>query len=163
MLIKIETLVKSQKHLVLATCAQGLPHASLMAYCVAEATPRAGGEFWLATLRGTRKFAALCENPRASLLIDDRSGEGAGDGRQGRTGAGAAGGPTLALTVEAECQPFDSTVMEGAARAALAARHPGLEGFLALPEVAMLRFVPLRYQLLSGLTETFLWSPAESA
>lgn len=153
MLIKIETLVKSQKHLVLATCGAGLPHASLMAYCVAEATPRAGGEFWLATLRGTRKFANIMQNQRASLLLDDRS---------------VAGEPSLALTVEAQCHPFGSavagsTVDEGAARAALGARHPGLAGFLALPEVAMLRFVPLRYQLLSGLTETFLWSPAESA
>lgn len=148
MLIKIETLVKSQKHLVLATCAQGLPHASLMAYCAAEATPRAGGEFWLATLRGTRKFANIMQNQRASLQLDDRS---------------VAGEPSLALTVEAQCQPFHSAVEEGAARAALVARHPGLAGFLALPDVAVLRFVPLRYQLLLGFTETFLWSPAESA
>jgi len=41
------------------------------------------------------------------------------------------------------------------------ARHPQLAGFLALDGGVLLRLLGLRWQLLSGLTEVFRWSPAE--
>jgi hypothetical protein len=147
MLKKIAELVQAQGHCVLATCADGQPHTSLMSYCPAPD----GREFWLATLADTRKYANLCANPRASLLIDDRAGD-----RQGGSGR-----PGLALTVEAELTAFADAGAEATARRALLARHPELEGFLALDGVLVLRLKGLRYQLLSGLTEVFLWSPAE--
>ena len=145
MLKKIAELVQAQGHLVLATSSEGQPHASLMSYCPSPD----GREFWLATLPGTRKYANLCANPRASLLVDDRQGD-----RQG-------GAPSLALTIEAELSPFASPVDEVAARWALLARHPELAGFLALDGVLVLRLRGLHYQLLHGLTEVFAWSPAE--
>ncbi len=144
MLNKIETLVKGSGHLALATCSEGRPHVSLMRFAVSPQAPGAGGEFWLATLRRTRKWANLQENPRASLLLDDR---------------GLAGAPGLALTVEAELRPFADAAQRQRARAGLLARHPDLEGFLSLPEVEVVRLAALRYQLLTGLTEIFVWDP----
>lgn len=144
MLNKIQALVNRVGHLSLATCAGGRPHASLMRFAVSPQTPGPGGEFWLATLRETRKFLNLRENPRASLLLDDRE---------------LAGKPGLALTVEAELIPFALEDDRQVALAGLLARHPDLEGFLALPGVEVLRFRALRYQLLTGLTENFSWEP----
>lgn len=151
MLTKIAALVKGQGHLVLATCGEGRPHASLMSFCASPEAPGAGGEFWLATLRDTRKYRNLLENGRASLLLDDRGEPGSG------------GVPGMALTVEAELGPFAREDDRARARAALLARHPALGGFLALPEAEVLRLVALRYQLLSGLTETFVWEPEENS
>ncbi|MHC1700493.1 MAG: pyridoxamine 5'-phosphate oxidase family protein [Humidesulfovibrio sp.] len=149
MLKKIEELVQAQGHLVLGTCscagAQGQPHTSLMSFCPSPD----GREFWLATLKDTRKYANLRANPRASLLLDDRGGDRAG------------GPPGLALTVEAERAAFADGADEAEARRALLARHPQLAGFLALDGVVLLRLLGLRWQLLSGLTEVFRWSPAE--
>ncbi len=151
MLNKIETLVKGSGHLALATCADGRPHVSLMRFAVSPQAPGAGGEFWLATLRRTRKWANLQENPRASLLLDDRG-----------LAVGQAGAPGLALTVEAEHRPFADAAQRQRARAGLLARHPDLEGFLALPEVEVVRLAALRYQLLTGLTEIFVWDPEKN-
>ena len=153
MLKKIALLVKSQGHLVLATCAQGEPHTSLMSFAAAPGTPETGGEFWLATLADTRKYANLQANPQASLLLDDRGGQGQGS---------APVAPSLALTVAARSVPFDTAEQEGAARQALLHRHPGLKSFLDRPEVLVIRFVATRYQLLEGLTQTFVHESAKN-
>jgi nitroimidazol reductase NimA-like FMN-containing flavoprotein (pyridoxamine 5'-phosphate oxidase superfamily) len=153
MLKKIAALVKSQGHLVLATCAQAEPHTSLMSFAAAPGTPESGGEFWLATQTDTRKYANLQANPQASLLLDDRSGQGQGS---------ALGEPSLALTVVARYVPFDTTEQEGQARQALLHRHPGLKSFLDRPEVLVIRFVATRYQLLEGLTQTFVHESAKN-
>lgn len=140
MLNKIAEFVHTQGHCVLATCGgeagSCAPHASLMAFCAAPDC----GEFWLATQKNTKKFRNLAENPRASLLIDDRS---------------AQAGPRQALTVAVHAAFFAQAAQEQAARAALLARHPGLSGFLADPDVLVLRLVAESFQLLTGLTEVF--------
>ncbi|WP_308736130.1 pyridoxamine 5'-phosphate oxidase family protein [Humidesulfovibrio sp.] len=157
MLKNIAELVQAQGHLVLATCAPGgrggQPHASLMAYCPSPD----GGEFWLATLKETRKYANLRANPRASLLLDDRVGDRVGD--RGGQGGGA---PGQALTVDVELAAFADAQAEASARRALLARHPELADFMALPGAVVLRLVGLRYQLLHGLTEVFVWSPQKN-
>ena len=149
MLKKIADLVQAQGHLVLGTCScadgEGQPHTSLMSFCPSPD----GREFWLATLADTRKYANLRANPRASLLLDDRGG------------ARECGAPSLALTVEAELAAFADAAGEAEARRALLARHPELAAFLASGGALVLRLLGLRYQLLSGLTEVFVWSPAE--
>ncbi|GAB6124457.1 hypothetical protein JCM14124_01630 [Humidesulfovibrio idahonensis] len=114
------------------------PHVSLMAYCAA---PNAG-EFWLATLKDTRKYRNLLTNPRASLLIDDRTR--------------CTGAPSQALTVSAVLQPFANAQNRESARQKLLLKHPNMLEFLANDDVLLLRFVALRLQLLSGLTEVFV-------
>jgi len=179
MLKKIEALVQGQGHCALATCsakspdmapahggtyvahggmdggAEGCgnggkepgtgaapagvgPHVSLMAYCAA---PDAS-EFWLATLKSTRKYRNLLANPQASLLIDDRTR--------------CAGAPSQALTVSAVLQPFADAESRELARRKLLARHPNMLEFLSNDDAEVLRFVALRLQLLSGLTEVFV-------
>jgi len=162
MLKKIAELVQAQGFLVLATCSPdsrgGAPHASLMACCPSPD----GHEFWLATLAATRKFANLQANPRASLLLDNRMSDRMDDRMDDRVGDRQGGSPSQALTVEAVRVPFASPADELSARRALLARHPELEGFLALDGVLVLRLLGQRYQLLSGLTEVFTWSPADN-
>lgn len=139
MLNKIAALVHSQGHCVLATCGgqPPVPHTSLMSYAAAPDC----SEFWLATLRATRKWRNLDANPAASLLIDDR-GQGAGS-------------PGSALTVSVRAQAFGRAADEAGARAALLDRHPGLASFLATEDVVLLRLKVLDFQLLTGLSEVF--------
>jgi len=144
MLKKIEALVQSQGHCALATCpapgaeGDGGPHVSLMAYCAAPGLR----EFWLATLPGTQKHRNLLANPRASLLIDDRTR--------------CAGTPGQALTVAVSLLAFSDAVAEAAARRELLGKHPELHDFLEKDGAQMLRFAVRRFQLLTGLTEVFV-------
>ena len=62
-----------------------------------------------------------------------------------------------------ELAAFADPADEARARQALLARHPELEAFLALDGVRVLRFVGRSYQLLSGPTEVFLWTPADNS
>jgi len=130
MLKEIAALVQNQRFCALATCgcdADGWPHVSLMAY----AAPADASAFWMASPPDTRKVRNLDASPRASLLIEDQA-------------------RGLALTVTARRELFATAVDEGAARAALTARHPELAAFLAGRATRMLRFSPVRFQLLTG-------------
>lgn len=68
MLETIRTLVREKDICVLATCKDGLPHTSLMAYAVDEAA----STFLLLSRMNTRKMRNLQANPEVSLLIDTR-------------------------------------------------------------------------------------------
>lgn len=136
MLKKIAALVQSQRFCALATCGNdagpgdasgGWPHVSLMAY----AAPADASAFWMASPPDTRKVRNLAASPRAGLLVEDRE-------------------RGLALTVTARCDPFATAAEEASARAALTARHPELAAFLDARATRMLRFSPVRFQLLTG-------------
>ncbi len=64
----VRALLDSQIQAVLATQHQRQPYTSLMAFAV---TPDLR-QIVFATYRATRKYANLLDNPRASLLIDNR-------------------------------------------------------------------------------------------
>ena len=70
----VRTLLDCQAHGVLATQHERQPYTSLMAFAV---TPDLR---WIviATYRATQKHANLLTNPRASLLIDNRTNKSAG-------------------------------------------------------------------------------------
>ena len=144
MLKKIETLVQTQGHCVLATCGteggQCAPHTSLMGFCAAPDC----AEFWLASLPGTRKYRNLAENPLASLLLDDRGGPCAGGDQPGQ-----------ALTVQVRRAQFQSPAHEAKARRALLEKRPEAASFLALEGVEVLRLVAQSFQLLCGPTDVF--------
>ena len=66
---RLSALLSSQGFGVLSTEGGGSPYASLVAFA-------ATGDFrelLFATPRGTRKYGNLKKNPRAALLVDDRS------------------------------------------------------------------------------------------
>ena len=67
----VRTLLDSQIQGVLATQHQQQPYTSLMAFAVTPDLRR----IVFATARATRKYANLLDNPRASLLIDNRCNE----------------------------------------------------------------------------------------
>lgn len=144
MLKKIETLVQTQGHCVLATCGTDegrcAPHTSLMGFCAAPDC----GEFWLATLPSTRKFRNLAENPLASLMIDDRDDPVAGGGQPGQ-----------ALTVQVRRADFKNLRDESEARRALLQKRQEAAQFLALEGVVMLRLVAVSFQLLCGPLDVF--------
>ncbi|NLI81144.1 MAG: pyridoxamine 5'-phosphate oxidase family protein [Deltaproteobacteria bacterium] len=66
---EMRDLLEHQRLAVLSTHDQGVPHASLVAFCAGEDLT------WIAfaTLRSTRKYSNLKAEPRAALLIDSRT------------------------------------------------------------------------------------------
>ena len=70
MIDKMKTMAKEQDICVLATVSGDKPHCSLMAYVTDDDC----SEIYMVTLRETRKFQNLQENPCVSLLIDTREG-----------------------------------------------------------------------------------------
>ena len=68
MLKEMKTLAKEKNICVLATVAGDKPYCSLMAYVTDENCE----EIYMVTLRDTRKYKNLTENPAVSLLIDTR-------------------------------------------------------------------------------------------
>jgi nitroimidazol reductase NimA-like FMN-containing flavoprotein (pyridoxamine 5'-phosphate oxidase superfamily) len=69
----VRALLDSQIQAVLATQHQQQPYTSLMAFAV---TPDLR-QIVFATYRATQKYANLLDNPRASLLIDNRCNDSA--------------------------------------------------------------------------------------
>lgn len=137
MLQKMKAFLKERGLCVLATCAGGKPHCSLMAYTTDETVETV----FMATLRDTQKFKNVSENPQISLLVDDRGGEG-------RTGA-----DTQALTVSGTFEPMDDPAGRGAVLARMAEKHLHLAPLLKHPEVEVLRIRLESFLLLQGAQE----------
>jgi nitroimidazol reductase NimA-like FMN-containing flavoprotein (pyridoxamine 5'-phosphate oxidase superfamily) len=64
----MKNLLKAANMCVLATCAGGKPHCSLMAYITDDAVETV----YMVTLRQTQKYKNFIENPQVSLLVDNR-------------------------------------------------------------------------------------------
>jgi nitroimidazol reductase NimA-like FMN-containing flavoprotein (pyridoxamine 5'-phosphate oxidase superfamily) len=135
MIDEMKSLLQARTMCVLATVADGRPHCSLMAYAVGGG----GTEVYLSTLRATRKFRNVAENPSVSLLVDTREELPRGRAR--------------ALTVEGECRPIAAGPERDSARARLAALHPHLRVLLDDPECEILCVRVTSFLLLKGLTE----------
>ncbi|MGJ8668853.1 MAG: pyridoxamine 5'-phosphate oxidase family protein [Oceanococcus sp.] len=141
---EITALLTSRKLAVLATQADGQPHASLMAFTPAEGIKR----LIFATYRATRKYESLCRDGRAALLI----GSGIEPFEHQRAG----------LVVTAHGRIAD--VPEHAYQSMLAAhinRHPEFEEFLMSPDCALLSMEVSAYQLVTSTNEV-RWCNLES-
>lgn len=68
MIEEMKRLLRENRLCVLATASEGRPHCSLMAY----ATDDDCREIYMVTLKDTRKYRNLKENPWVSLLVDTR-------------------------------------------------------------------------------------------
>lgn len=138
MIEKIKELSQAKDICVLATVSEKGPYCSLMAYAVNENAQ----EFYMATLRSTKKFANIENNPNVSLLIDSRE-------TVPRSRA-------TALTVSGQCEPIpyndpkrQSIIDE------LLAKHPHLKTILNQPEAEILCVKAESYLFLDGLTDAF--------
>jgi len=135
MLTEMKQLVKEKNLCVLATMAGNKPYCSLMAYAANDE----GTELYLATLRSSKKFCNLEENPAVSLLIDTREDDPPSRAR--------------ALTVEGTCAVIADDSKRQFARARLLSIHPHLQDFLARTDSELLCVRMEAFLLLKGLTE----------
>jgi general stress protein 26 len=121
-------MIRDNSSCVLATAdTNAVPHTSLMAY-----VPDGEGKvIYMITPQNTRKFRNLQENPNASLLIRDDSGNKA---------------LTLSCLVHVLSDPAE---MERLKKRIVSLR-PGLAELAALPDVAALKFEIKTLLLLDG-------------
>jgi nitroimidazol reductase NimA-like FMN-containing flavoprotein (pyridoxamine 5'-phosphate oxidase superfamily) len=131
----MQQLVREKNICVLATCRENKPYCSLMAY----AANADGTEIYLTTLRSTRKYRNIVENPAVSLMIDTREA-------MPRSRA-------MALTVEGTCTPIEDAGKQQLVRAQLLAALPHLQEFLAHGDNVLLCVTIRSLLLLKGLTE----------
>jgi len=112
----MKNLLKSRDMCVLATCAEGKPHCSLMAYLTDDAVTMV----YMVTLRQTQKYRNFLQNPHASLLVDTRN-------EQHLTGRGG----IQALTVAGIFMPITAKIEKEQILEKMGEKHPHLKEFLA--------------------------------
>jgi nitroimidazol reductase NimA-like FMN-containing flavoprotein (pyridoxamine 5'-phosphate oxidase superfamily) len=132
---KVRTVIQEQSTCVLATASKNRPHCSLMAY----ASNSSCDEIYLMTLKDSRKYQNMRENPAVSLLMDTRQGSFQSDPTE-----------SLALTLSGR---FDRTMTDREKeqiREKLSRKHPELQDFLENPEGEPVRIIIESYLLLEG-------------
>jgi nitroimidazol reductase NimA-like FMN-containing flavoprotein (pyridoxamine 5'-phosphate oxidase superfamily) len=139
MLEKIKALVQKNDICVLATVSNGVPHCSLMSYVPDEVTL----EIYMLTLRQTKKYRNLLENPAVSILIDTR------------VGASLTPQETMALTINGTFQKIPENDRHEKALKHLLKRHPHLETFAQDPDAELIAVRIRSFQLLEGLTASY--------
>ena len=138
MLAKMKRMLKEKDICVLATVSGNQPHCSLMAYVADDD----GREIYMVTLRDTKKFRNLIQNPVVSLLIDTREDD-AGPQRSG----------AKALTVNGAFQRMDAR-KQGQIRPRLLGRHPHLMELFSKGEAEIFAVRVESFQLLQGATDS---------
>lgn len=129
----ISGLALDQDLAALATGVEGEPYVNLVAFALAPDLD----EIYFVTPRGTRKFANLTANPRAALLMDNRSG----------LTNPAEGLAVTAIGRATEIRPD----LRGEPERIYLTRHPGLTGFLNSPDAALFRLKVEHYICAKGL------------
>lgn len=128
----VRTLLDSQIQGVLATQNQQQPYTSLMAFAV---TPDLR-HIVFATYRATRKYANLLDNPRASLLIDNRC-NAATDYRN-----------AVAISAQGTTREIAATQRPDSLKLYLD-KHPNLRDFVTDTDCALLCLDVERYYVVS--------------
>lgn len=132
---KIRNVIREQDTCVLATASKNRPHCSLMAY----ETNASCDEIYLMTLKDSRKYQNMCENPSVSLLIDTRQDKSKPEHTE-----------TMALTISGR---FDRIIKDSEReriRQELSRKHPGLKDFLENPVGEPVKIIVESYLLLEG-------------
>ena len=144
MIDEMRRLVRRKDTCVLATVSQGKPHCSLMAYSCDDGCT----EIYMATLRETKKYRNLKENPFVSLLIDTREDRPGTEGRE-----------TRAMTVSGIFERIEDVAKRSLVRDKLRARHPHLSQILDHPDADLLCIRITSFLLLNGLVEAHFEEP----
>ena len=134
---KINKFISNKQICVLATVEGDRPYCSLMNYVADES----GIEFYMVTLRNTRKFQNLLANPKASMLIDSRDSAEFSSAR--------------ALTIEGVYEPMSDQQKIKWAKSKLVAENPTLKGFCNLPDIEVLCIRARSFLLLNGLLDSY--------
>lgn len=135
MIERIKKLIIENDMCVLATCHQGRPHCSLMAYVADEK----GATIYMATRKETNKYKYLVENPQVSLLIDTRSEKGPEQRAE-----------VQALTVAGTCTPIAEPAQADLIRRQIVAHHPHLKALAEHPDAAIIGVRLESFLLLDG-------------
>jgi len=128
----LRDLFSSQIQAVLATEHQHQPYTSLMAFTASDDLRR----LLFATYRNTHKYHNLLANPRAAMLIDNRSGQSSDH----------YGG--IAVTATGQVREVSETDRDRLIALHLA-RHPTLAEFLTAPACALMALQVARYYIVS--------------
>jgi nitroimidazol reductase NimA-like FMN-containing flavoprotein (pyridoxamine 5'-phosphate oxidase superfamily) len=139
---RLADLFRTQQLAVLATQRDGQPYSNLVAF---TASPDLGGLIF-ATARSTRKFENLSADPRASLLIDNRSNRAA-DFREAM--AVTALGKAVELTGERKAKMQDLYLT----------KHPHLKEFVEAPTCALLLLEVDVYIAVERFQRVLQWQP----
>lgn len=118
----VRKLADTQRLAVLCTDERGSPYASLIAFAAAPDLKT----LVFATPRPTRKYSNLSENPRVSLLIDDRS-------NREEDFVEAAAATILGNALEVTGEERESCL------ALFLGKHPSLSSFARSPDSAVFR------------------------
>jgi nitroimidazol reductase NimA-like FMN-containing flavoprotein (pyridoxamine 5'-phosphate oxidase superfamily) len=135
---EMKQLVRGNDLCVLATVSGNTPHCSLMAY----ATDENCREIYMVTLRESRKFKNLIENPGVSLLIDTREEHPTPNRSQ-----------ASALTVSGRFQRIGDKEALDAARKRLLERHAHLKELLDHPDAEIFCIRMLSMLFLKGVND----------
>lgn len=121
-------MIRTSSSCVLATAGKkGVPHASLMAYVPDED----GKIIFMVTPKNTRKYRNIRENPKASLLIKDGTGN-------------------RALTLSCLVQVLEDPGEAERVKKRITSLRPGLAELTALPDLAVLKLEIKTLLLLDG-------------
>jgi uncharacterized pyridoxamine 5'-phosphate oxidase family protein len=138
MLLKMKRMLKEKDICVLATVSGNQPHCSLMAYVANDD----GRKIYMVTLRDTKKFKNLIQNPAVSLLIDTREDD-----------AGSQRSRAKALTVNGVFQRVERE-KQAPMQARILERHPHLQELFAKGEAEIFAVRVESFQLLEGATDS---------
>jgi heme iron utilization protein len=129
----IKALFDAQPFAVLATHDGERPYVSLMAFAATDDLKY----IILATERNTRKYANLVSNPRAALLVDNRSNR-VSDTRE-----------AIAITALGEVRESDKEQY----LSIFLRKHPHLEAFVEPPSCVLVEMKVSRYVVVEGLQD----------
>ena len=136
----VSELFASQLQAVLATDNQQQPYTSLMAFvATADLT-----KLLFATYRTTQKYHNLQSNPKAALLIDNRTCR-LTDHYEG-----------TAITATGRVHEITTAEREEFLRLFLA-RHPNLEAFVTSPDCALMEMRVEHYYIVSRFQQVVDW------
>jgi len=134
----IAELTTSQKLAVLSTVdAEGFPYASLIAFAASDDLQT----IVLATPRATRKFANIKNNPKVSLLLDNRSNKEL-DFHDAKAVT------VMGIAEEVVLGEFQNQLVSVYLK-----KHPYLDAFLRSPATAFVQVSVIRYYLVSRFQE----------
>ncbi len=129
---RLRELFASQRLGVLATCAEGQPHASLVAFAATDDLRHVV----FATPRATRKYAQLSANPAVALVVDSRSSDESDFQK-------ATAVTVIGRATEATGEERDRFL------AAYCARHSHLQEFATSPTSALVTVVVDKYSIVT--------------
>ena len=136
MIHQMKAILKTNSIGVLATSAGNIPHCSLMAYI----TDTDGDRLFFVTLKQTRKFTTMIENPSVSFLIDTRMSHLDRHAIQ-------------ALTVSGKCTPVPDPSDASQLLTQLTEHHPHLIEIIKHPDAVVMECRIESMQLLNGPVE----------